>query len=309
MARVGAILRRAGEVEAADASILRFADLTMHIDTHEVWRQEHPIDLTATEFNLLRHLLENARRVISKSELIDNVWGYGFSGDPTSSRPTSATCARRSTPSSRRSSTPSDEWATPSGCPEKGEPAAAAGRRHVDPAGRRAAGGRHRHLRLGALVPLRAGRRHAGLLRGAGLQLRGLRHRAQEQPVCRRGRPLPARLARRVRAHHQPQGQGAHQPPVGLAHPPDPAPLCPPPSRCSGCPRSTAGTSAATPAPSAPTRTRWSWGARAIRTGSTGWWRWTCPRAPCTWRSRSTPPTTRWPRCAGRAGWPAWPSC
>jgi len=82
MARVAAILRRAGEVEAADASILRFADLTMHIDTHEVWRHEHPIDLTATEFNLLRHLLENARRVISKSELIDNVWGYGFAGDP-----------------------------------------------------------------------------------------------------------------------------------------------------------------------------------------------------------------------------------
>jgi two-component system OmpR family response regulator len=82
MARVAAILRRAGEVEAADASILRFADLTMHIDTHEVWRQDHPVDLTATEFNLLRHLLENARRVISKSELIDNVWGYGFSGDP-----------------------------------------------------------------------------------------------------------------------------------------------------------------------------------------------------------------------------------
>jgi two-component system OmpR family response regulator len=82
MARVAAILRRAGEVGAADTSILRFADLTMHIETHEVWRQEHPIDLTATEFNLLRHLLENARRVISKSELIDNVWGNGFAGDP-----------------------------------------------------------------------------------------------------------------------------------------------------------------------------------------------------------------------------------
>ena len=82
MARVAAILRRAGEVEAADGSILRFADLTMHIDTHEVWRHDRAIELTATEFNLLRHLLENARRVISKSELIDNVWGYGFTGDP-----------------------------------------------------------------------------------------------------------------------------------------------------------------------------------------------------------------------------------
>jgi two-component system OmpR family response regulator len=82
MARVGAILRRAREVAAADTSIMRFADLTMHIDTHEVWREEHAIELTATEFNLLRYLLENARRVISKSELLDNVWGYGFHGDP-----------------------------------------------------------------------------------------------------------------------------------------------------------------------------------------------------------------------------------
>jgi two-component system OmpR family response regulator len=82
MARVGAILRRAGEMAAADPSILSFSDLSMNIDTHEVWRREQPFELTATEFNLLRHLLENPRRVISKSELLDNVWGYGFRGDP-----------------------------------------------------------------------------------------------------------------------------------------------------------------------------------------------------------------------------------
>ena len=82
MARIGAILRRAGEVAAADTSTLRFADLSMNIDTHEVWRDEQPVELTATEFNLLRYLLENARRVISKSELLDNVWGYEFRGDP-----------------------------------------------------------------------------------------------------------------------------------------------------------------------------------------------------------------------------------
>jgi two-component system OmpR family response regulator len=68
-------------VLAADSSILTFADLTMHIDTHEVWRRERLIDLTATEFNLLEYLLENARRVMSKSEILDNVWGYGFHGD------------------------------------------------------------------------------------------------------------------------------------------------------------------------------------------------------------------------------------
>ncbi|HEY6471422.1 MAG TPA: response regulator transcription factor [Acidimicrobiales bacterium] len=82
MARIGAILRRAGEVAAADTSIMQFADLTMNVDTHEVWRDEISIDLTATEFNLLRYLLENARRVISKSELLDNVWGFEFRGDP-----------------------------------------------------------------------------------------------------------------------------------------------------------------------------------------------------------------------------------
>ena len=41
-----------------------------------------PIDLTATEFNLLRFMLENARRVLSKSEILDNVWDYDFGGDP-----------------------------------------------------------------------------------------------------------------------------------------------------------------------------------------------------------------------------------
>ncbi|MBV8464131.1 MAG: response regulator transcription factor [Acidimicrobiales bacterium] len=82
MARVGAILRRAGEVAAADTATVQFADLTMNVDTHEVWRADQPVDLTATEFNLLRYLLENARRVISKSELLDNVWGFEFRGDP-----------------------------------------------------------------------------------------------------------------------------------------------------------------------------------------------------------------------------------
>jgi two-component system OmpR family response regulator len=82
MARVGAILRRAGEMAAADISILQFADLSMNVDTHEVWRDEMSIELTATEFNLLRYMLENARRVISKSELLDNVWGFDFHGDP-----------------------------------------------------------------------------------------------------------------------------------------------------------------------------------------------------------------------------------
>ena len=66
----------------ASTDPLQFADLTMNVDTHEVWRSDQAIELTATEFNLLRYLLENARRVISKSELLDNVWGFDFHGDP-----------------------------------------------------------------------------------------------------------------------------------------------------------------------------------------------------------------------------------
>ena len=81
-ARVGAILRRTGALEGTDGSVLQFADLTMNVDTHEVWRGDSVVDLTATEFNLLHYLLENAGRVISKSELIDNVWGFDFRGDP-----------------------------------------------------------------------------------------------------------------------------------------------------------------------------------------------------------------------------------
>ena len=81
MARVRAVLRRSGHDEAASRSELRFADLVMDIDLHEVWRQGVLIELTATEFNLLAYLLENARRVVSKSEILDHVWGYGFGGD------------------------------------------------------------------------------------------------------------------------------------------------------------------------------------------------------------------------------------
>ncbi len=80
MARVRAVLRRSGHEETVGTE-LRFADLTMNIDTHEVWRHGVAIDLTATEFNVLAYLLENARRVVSKSDILDHVWGYGFGGD------------------------------------------------------------------------------------------------------------------------------------------------------------------------------------------------------------------------------------
>jgi two-component system OmpR family response regulator len=82
VARIRAVLRRTAGLIAVDAARLVFADLEMDDDTHEVWRQGVLIELTATEFNLLRYLLENARRVLSKSDIVDNVWSYEFDGDP-----------------------------------------------------------------------------------------------------------------------------------------------------------------------------------------------------------------------------------
>lgn len=79
VARVRAVLRRTGH--DGGGVELSFADLVMNVDTHEVWRHGHPIELTATEFNVLQYLLENVRRVVSKSEILDHVWDYGFTGD------------------------------------------------------------------------------------------------------------------------------------------------------------------------------------------------------------------------------------
>jgi two-component system, OmpR family, response regulator len=80
VARIRAVLRRTTGL--VDGNRLVFHDLEMDDDTHEVWRQGVLIDLTATEFNLLRYLLENARRVLSKSDIVDRVWSYDFVGDP-----------------------------------------------------------------------------------------------------------------------------------------------------------------------------------------------------------------------------------
>ncbi len=82
VARIHAVLRRTARLPGTDPNRLVFADLEMDDDTHEVWRQGVLIELTATEFNLLRYLLENARRVLSKSDIVDNVWTYEFDGDP-----------------------------------------------------------------------------------------------------------------------------------------------------------------------------------------------------------------------------------
>ena len=80
IARIHAILRRTRGGRADDC--LRFADLELDVDTHEVWRAGEAVRLTATEFNLLRYFMENPRVVLSKSQILDRVWHYDFGGDP-----------------------------------------------------------------------------------------------------------------------------------------------------------------------------------------------------------------------------------
>ncbi|MEY2565938.1 MAG: two-component system, OmpR family, response regulator [Actinomycetota bacterium] len=79
VARVRAILRRV-RVGGDDESVLRFADLVLDEETHEVWRAGKPVHLTATEFNLLRYFMLNPRRVLSKSQILDHVWQYDYDG-------------------------------------------------------------------------------------------------------------------------------------------------------------------------------------------------------------------------------------
>jgi two-component system OmpR family response regulator len=79
VARVRAILRRAGA--AAGESRLVFEDLELDEETREVFRGGDAIDLTDTEFRLLRYLLLNPRRALTRAQILDHVWQYDFGGD------------------------------------------------------------------------------------------------------------------------------------------------------------------------------------------------------------------------------------
>ncbi|GAA1882644.1 response regulator transcription factor [Asanoa iriomotensis] len=78
--RIRAILRRSHAV-APDEGVLRYADLELDEDAHEVRRAGKLVDLSPTEFKLLRYLLVNAGRVVSKAQILDRVWSYDFGGD------------------------------------------------------------------------------------------------------------------------------------------------------------------------------------------------------------------------------------
>lgn len=81
VARIRAILRRTHASQSEDDGVLRLADLVLDEDAHEVYRAGVEVDLSPTEFKLLRYLMLNAGRVVSKAQILDHVWEYDWNGD------------------------------------------------------------------------------------------------------------------------------------------------------------------------------------------------------------------------------------
>lgn len=80
VARLRGLIRRSGTATVRGESALAVGDLTLDEDSHEVSRGGANIHLTATEFELLRFLMRNPRRVLSKAQILDRVWNYDFGG-------------------------------------------------------------------------------------------------------------------------------------------------------------------------------------------------------------------------------------
>jgi two-component system, OmpR family, response regulator len=80
IARLRNLLRRSGALHENSGRLV-FADLELDEETREVSRAGRPIELTATEYRLLRYLLLNPRRVLTRAQLLDHVWSYDFDGD------------------------------------------------------------------------------------------------------------------------------------------------------------------------------------------------------------------------------------
>ena len=80
VARLRGLLRRSGMSAARNGSELVVGDLILDEDSHEVRRADDLIELTATEFELLRFLMRNPKRVLSKAQILDRVWNYDFGG-------------------------------------------------------------------------------------------------------------------------------------------------------------------------------------------------------------------------------------
>src|SRR6185369_14364191 len=80
LARVHAVLRRTSPPDKPPTSLLKVADLELDEDSHEVRRAGNDVQLTPTEFELLRYLMRNERVVLSKSQILERVWKYDFQG-------------------------------------------------------------------------------------------------------------------------------------------------------------------------------------------------------------------------------------
>jgi two-component system OmpR family response regulator len=78
--RLRALLRRTGVTTLDSGAQLVVGDLVLDEDSHEVTRAGEPISLTSTEFELLRFMMRNAKRVLSKAQILDRVWSYDFGG-------------------------------------------------------------------------------------------------------------------------------------------------------------------------------------------------------------------------------------
>ena len=80
VARLRGLIRRSGATAVPSESLLVVGDLTLDEDSHDVTRDGRSIHVTATEFELLRYLMRNPRRVLSKAQILDRVWSYDFGG-------------------------------------------------------------------------------------------------------------------------------------------------------------------------------------------------------------------------------------
>jgi two-component system, OmpR family, response regulator len=82
LARIRAVLRRSqGQQRTAEAPRLTFADIELDEESHEVVKAGKVVPLSPTEFKLLRYLMANAGRVLSKAQILDHVWNYDFNGE------------------------------------------------------------------------------------------------------------------------------------------------------------------------------------------------------------------------------------
>ena len=81
MKRIEAVLRRAEQGPAASSSVIRYKEITLDTDSLTVLVGALSVSLTAREFDILKLLLENQGRVVSREKLLDSIWGYGYIGD------------------------------------------------------------------------------------------------------------------------------------------------------------------------------------------------------------------------------------